>query len=108
MKSEYQIEVDELAISLTKPAMKLGVPFFPFYLNMMTCFFGWMMYQAITGSTNIMSTVMFIVIWLVIHIMMFIITSQDGFGLTIFWVNTTHFKQHRNHTFWGNTDSYKP
>lgn len=106
MNNDYQTAVDDLAVSLTKPATKLGVPFAPFYISIMLCFLGWMLYQLITGSTNMVGVMIIFFIWLICYGVMFYLTSRDIFGLDIFWMNFTQFQQHRSHGFWGNTDSY--
>tara|TARA_R110000868_G_scaffold207266_3_gene456240 strand:+ start:584 stop:907 length:324 start_codon:yes stop_codon:yes gene_type:complete len=105
---DQMIETDEMAISLTKPAMKLGVPFVPFYTNLMACFMGWMVYQSMTGVTDIINALIFLFIWFVVYATMYLITSKDTFGLTIFWVNLTKFTKQPNLQFWGNTESYLP
>lgn len=108
MDSGYQIEMDDLAIGLTKPATKLGVPFIPFFMSIMVCFFGWMFYQALTGGSDIKSTLVCIVAWLAIYAAMLLITSKDIFGLVIHWVNFQYFRPHSTRKTWGNTDAYQP
>ncbi len=108
MTQNYQLEMNELAIGLTKPSTKLGVPFAPFYLSIMICFFGWMFYQATTGDTNLSGVITFIFVWLISFGGMLYITSKDIFGMNIFWMNFTKFPRHRTYEFWGNTDSYLP
>lgn len=109
MASEkYLMEKDELAISLTKPATKLGVPILPFYLSMMTCFFGWMFYQAITGSSNFVSVFSFLMLWLLVYACMLLVTTKDIHGLMVHWVNFQHFRPQPNKASWGNTETYQP
>lgn len=107
MNVGYQIEVDSLAIGLTKPAIKLGVPFTPFFLSIMTFFCGWMVYHALTASTGVTSVLIFFIAWFAVYSWMVLITRKDVFGLNIFWVNIRHFRQHQTFEFWGNTDSYR-
>jgi type IV secretory pathway VirB3-like protein len=108
MKLRYELEQDPLAVGLTKPAMKLGVPFAPFYLSILGCLFGWMFYQALSGNTGILSTVGFLVLWGVVYLAMLWATFNDPFGLSISWANFLHFRKHATHSFWSNTDSYAP
>lgn len=108
MENIYQLEMDELPIGLTKPATKMGVPFIPFFLNIMGCFFGWMIYQGISGGTHIMSVLVFVLIWGVIYGFMFLITSKDIVGLMICWINFQYFQRLPSRSQWANTDSYQP
>jgi len=108
MEQNYEIDMDDLAIGLTKPATKLGVPFIPFFLSIMTCFFGWMLYQSVTGGSDIKSTILCLIIWVISYAVMLLITNKDIFGLTICWVNLQHFRPLSTRKKWGNTDAYQP
>lgn len=108
MEKNYVIEIDELAVGLTKPATKLGVPLVPFFLSMMACFMAWMFYQSATGNTSMVSAIVFLMIWIVCYITMLFITTKDIFGLVIYWINFQYFRQLPNRSSWGNTDSYQP
>lgn len=108
MNTEYEIELDDLAIGLTRPATKLGVPFIPFFMSIMACFFSWMFYQAVTGGSDFKITLGCIVLWVISYVGMLLITSKDLFGLRIYWVNFTNFRPLSTRRKWGNTDSYQP
>lgn len=108
MEKNYVIEIDELAVGLTKPATKLGIPLVPFFLSIMICFIGWMFYQSATGNTSILSAFVFLIIWIASYLGMLFITSKDLFGLVIYWVNFQYFRQLPSRSSWGNTDSYQP
>lgn len=108
MELEYQLESDNLSLGLTRPATKLGVPFIPFFISIIACFFGWMSYQGTTNQHDLKGLFLFMFIWLVCYSVMCLITSKDIFGLTIFWINFQHFRRHKSFKFWGNTDSYQP
>ncbi len=107
MEKNYLIEIDELAVGLTKPATKFGVPIIPFFLSIMACFMGWMFYQAYTGNTSIMSAFAFLMIWVACYCGMLLISTKDDFGLIIYWVNFQYFRQLPSRSSWGNTDSYR-
>jgi hypothetical protein len=108
MEQDYQIEMDDLAIGLTKPATKLGVPFIPFFMSIMGCFFGWMLYQSITGGSGMKSTLLCLMIWLISYAAMLLVTSRDIFGLAIYWINLQYFRPLSTRWKWGNTDAYQP
>lgn len=106
-QSEYQIEMDPLAVGLTQPATKLGVPFIPFFMSVIAVFFGWLFYQSITGNAGITSMVAFSAIWMAAYLYMYQVTSRDVFGLNIAWVNLTSFTNNQTHEVWGHMDTYK-
>jgi type IV secretory pathway VirB3-like protein len=108
MQNNYELESDHLAISLTRPPTKLGVPLVPFFMSILGCVFGWMVYQALSGSTGIASMVVFIALWLALYAAMVYATFNDPFGLNIAWINFQFFRKHTTHAFWGHTDSYAP
>jgi len=108
MTQPKKLKADVLAISLTKPATKLGVPFIPFFSSIMAIFFAWMLYQRMSGSSGLGSILAFIAGWSVIYSLMFMLTSRDIFGLNIFWVNFLHFSRPVSFRRWNNTDSYQP
>lgn len=108
MENIYELEVTDLAVGLTKPPTKFGVPLVPFYLSIIVCFFAWMFYQTLSGSTNIFSLFAFIFLWALIYTVMAYVTFKDPFGLSIAWLNLTAFRKHSTHAFWGNTDTYAP
>jgi type IV secretory pathway VirB3-like protein len=108
MMSDYKIRTHPLAVALTKPSTKLGVPFAPFYFSIMLTFFSWMLYQGITGNMRFISVFIFLGMWFCSYAVMFLITSRDIFGLGIFWINLRYFRRHPSHALWNNTDSYSP
>jgi len=108
MIDSYELEMDDLAVNLTKPAVKFGVPFMPFFLSVCLCFFGWMLYQSITGCSDLTGILIFLSLWCLSYIFMFLITSKDNFGLKIFWINLLYFKKSPTFAFWNNTDSFQP
>jgi type IV secretory pathway VirB3-like protein len=106
MTSTYELEIDLVAVALTKPATQFGVPQLAFYSNLLICLLGWMVYQAVSGGTGIFSTVMAISLGFFFHAAMYFMTFHDPFGLTIAWLNATHFRKHPTRSIWGNTDSF--
>lgn len=106
--NECPLETDLLAVGLTKPSTKLGIPFSAFYLSMMFVFFSWLIYQSFTGNSGMITAFFFLCGWLGIYAVMFIITNKDVFGLNIIWVKIKYFRSHVNHSFWNHTDSYTP
>jgi len=108
MTSLDELEIDHLAIGLTKPAMRMGVPMIPFFMSILLCFFGWMFYQAASGSTSLLTMIVFALLWCVVYFAMLYLTFHDPFGLKIVWINLLYFRKHQTHVFWGHTDSYKP
>ena len=104
--SMYALEMDAVALGLTKPPTKLGVPFSPFFLNIFCCLIGWMVYQSLTGQTGAGVIAAFVGLWTVVHLFMVIVSLKDIFGLPIFMINAIYFRQHATHAKWGNTDSY--
>jgi type IV secretory pathway VirB3-like protein len=107
MELGHQLETDIVALGLTKPATHLGVPLVAFYLNGMVCFLGWMFFQAIS-DLGFIGILLFIVLFIAIHLVMAWLTFQDPFGLKIAGLNFTTFGKHLNHRFWNNTDSFSP
>ena len=108
MQNRYELESDPIATGLTRPPTKFGVPLVPFYMSILGCLFGWMLYQALSGTANVGSILVFIILWALIYSAMAFMTFNDPFGLTIAWLNFMHFRKHPTHAFWGNTDSYAP
>ncbi|MBV9575246.1 MAG: VirB3 family type IV secretion system protein [Gammaproteobacteria bacterium] len=108
MENDYVLEETLLAVGLTKPPTKLGVPLVSFYLSIIVCFFTWMAYQTFSGSTSMLSLIVFIICWVVVYSVMAYMTFRDPFGLSIAWVNFVSFRKHTTHAFWGNTDSFAP
>jgi len=107
MENGYQLEMDNLAVGLTKPATYLGVPLLAFYFNGLTCFLCWMLVQAFS-DLGFMSILLFVILFMIVHLMMAWLTFQDPFGLQIAWLNFTIFRKHMSHPFWNNTDSFSP
>lgn len=108
MSERYELEADHLARGLTKPPTKFGIPMLAFYLNIMGCLFGWMLFQAITGATGLLSILAFVFLGAAIFVFMSVITFLDPFGLKLAWINLTEFRRNKTYSFWGNTDSYQP
>lgn len=106
MADEYQREIDLLAVGLTKPSTKLGVPFAPFFMSILIAMFGWMLFQSLTHITGIGVVLCFVSLWVVMYLAMFFLTSRDVFGLKITWINLIYFRPHATRAIWGNTDSY--
>lgn len=104
----YQLEMDELAVGLTKPATIRGVPLYAFYLSVFGCLLGWMYFQAFTGSIGLSGLLIFFAIWLVIYACLFFMTYRDTYGLSIAWLNMTKFRKHQTYSVWGNMDSFTP
>lgn len=106
--SDYELEIDHIAVGLTKPPMKLGVPFMPFFSNILVCLMSWMFYQSLSGNAGLGSIVFFCGICVVTHLLMANISKKDAYGLLIFITNQIYFRQHATHKIWGNTDSFSP
>lgn len=106
MVEQYQLEIDQLAVGLTKPATIRGVPLVGFYLSIFLCLIGCMYYQAFAGAVNLKAFALFLVLWLVIYAFMFYHTYHDPYGLSVAWLNLTKFRKHQSHSFWNNMDSY--
>jgi type IV secretory pathway VirB3-like protein len=107
MDENYQLETDDLAVSLTKPPRQFGVPLVAYYLNCMLCFLGGMLMASVMQN-GLSAVVLFGTFFLLSHITMALLTFRDPFGLHIFWLNLTEFRKHANFTLWRNTDSYSP
>jgi type IV secretory pathway VirB3-like protein len=107
MQNNYEIEIDSLAVGLTKPAMQFGVPMAAFYGNVMIYFLGWALSQNFV-SDKIAITALFILLFVMTYIVMVWITFKDAHGLGIAWLNLKSFRKHINYKLWGNTDSYSP
>lgn len=105
---ESDIEMDHLALGLTKPPTKLGIPMTALYLSILLCLMGWMVYQVVTADTGITSILIFVAVWLVSYASLFYLTFNDPFGLNIFWLNCSVFRRHVSHSFWSNTDTFAP
>ncbi|MCD6040279.1 MAG: Type secretory pathway, VirB3-like protein [Gammaproteobacteria bacterium] len=103
----YQLESDRLSRALTKPLTQFGVPLMAFYLNGVLYFLAWTMLQ-IFFQQPLMLTIVLGALFCVTHLAMAWMTFRDPFGLSIFWMNITHFKQHTTFSWWNNTDSYAP
>lgn len=108
MREPYQLELDPLAISLTKPATRLGVPFLMFFSSIMVCMFGWIAMQAVSGINGFICAIVFLVIWVAMYAFMLLKSQKDIFGLHITYINVLHFLPHKTRSRWGNTDSYSP
>lgn len=108
MNESNEIEVDQLAIGLTKPVTKLGIPMTALYLSILLCLMGWMVYQVVAADTGLASIVIFFALWLLGYASLFYATFNDPFGLMISWLNFSHFRKHRSHSFWSNTDTFAP
>lgn len=106
MNIEYQLEIDTLATSLTKPAVKLGVPFIPFFASIVFCMMGWMAFQMLTKSDGLTGIIISTLAWFFLYAFMYFLSKKDIFGLNIFTVNFLHFHKPRSFSFWGNTESY--
>lgn len=108
MENNASLVADELAVALTKPATKMGVPFSAFYLSILVVFFSWMLYQLVSGAAHLMGIVFFLGLWLVMYVCLYAITSKDIFGLALLWINLRHFRKPTHHAVWGNRDVYVP
>lgn len=106
MQEKYELEINSLSVSLTKPPMQFGIPMVAFYGSILASFFGWMLLQTISGSTGITIGIWFLLLWLIMYASMFLISINDSFGLSLAWLNFFNFRQHQTFRVWGNTDSY--
>lgn len=95
---EYSIEVDSLALALTRPPVFMGIPLRLFFanvaINMMICLD--------------LHTLMGIPLFGVIHLVLFRLASKD---LQFFQCWLKYFTQTPpvlNSHFWGGTNSYQP
>lgn len=108
MTEKYPLEIDSLAVGLTRPATIRGVPLYAFYLSVFSCLLGCMYFQAFTGSLGLKGLIIFFGIWVFIYTYMFFITYSDPYGLSIIWLNLTNFRKNQTFSFWNNTDSFAP
>lgn len=106
--AQYELETDAIALGLTQPAMKLGVPFSPFFINVLACLLGWMMYQSMTGQAGLGSFTLFAGVGVFSHSVMAYLSQKDVFGLSIFMINLIYFRRHATYAAWGYTDSFLP
>jgi type IV secretory pathway VirB3-like protein len=106
MNNEYALEIDLLAISLTKPATRFGVPFMPFFISMIVCMLGWMFFQATAILEGIWNACLFLTLWIFVYVFMFFKSKNDIFGLNIFLVKSIYFRPNPSRQLWGNMDSY--
>lgn len=107
MEEHYQLATDYLAVSLTKPPRQFGVPLAAYYFNCMICFLGGMLVSSFTQQ-GLIVVILFVALFLCVHVTMVMMTFRDVFGLHIFWMNLTQFKKHSNFVFWGHTDAFSP
>lgn len=107
MNKNEQLEMDLLAVGLTKPATQFGVPLVAFYFNLMACFLGVIFSQSFFSSFFI-AMVLCVGLFVFLHMLMAFVTFKDAFGLQIAWLNITHFRQSIHFKLWNNTDSFCP
>lgn len=107
LQDDYALEIDHLAIGLTKPPVKFGVPLVAFYVNCMLCILGWMLIENIVHG-GFATALAFLVLFLLIHFTMVIVCLRDAFGLRIAGLKFIFFPRNKTCVFWNNTDSYAP
>jgi type IV secretory pathway VirB3-like protein len=106
MNEEYRLEIDPLALNLTKPAMMLGIPLMLFYVSIMVCFLMGSIFAAISGGLSIAIVIIICAIWGICYFCMMYLSFNDAFGVSIFWIKLLHFRKSVSFRFWNNTDSY--
>ena len=106
MNEEYQLEIDPLALNLTKPAMMLGIPLMLFYVSIMACFLMVSIFAAISGGLSIAVVIIVCAIWGTFYLSVMFLCLNDAFGAFIFWIKLLHFRKSISFQFWNNTDSY--
>jgi type IV secretory pathway VirB3-like protein len=93
----YQLEVDALALALTRPPLFMGVPMRWFFANL-----------AINTLICIdLQTLLGIPLWGLFHLMLFRLTLKD---CQFFRLGLKYFTQTPpvlNNAFWGGTNSYQ-
>lgn len=108
MTEKYELEIDALPVSLTKPPMVLGVPLVPFYGSVCLFFIVGMMMLAVLQANALVIIASLICLWLIFYFVMLYLCMNDPFGFAIAVKNFFYFRQHSTFKRWGNTDSYSP
>lgn len=94
----YEIEVDPLAVGLTRPAMLMGVP-------------------AKLGFFNLMFSLMFCVdthtfygvpVFIALHIILLQLATRDANFFKVYWTSLTQTPPVLHSAYWGNMNSYAP
>lgn len=94
----YNIELDDLAVGLTRPAMVFGVTLTVAFLNLVLCSLAYVYTQ----------TLYVIPIFAILHLVAIRISMKEPRFLEIYmrWINRT--PPLLNYRFWGNCNSYLP
>lgn len=98
MTKDYQLEVDPLALALTRPPLFMGIPIRLFFVNL-----------AINTMICVdLQTLMGVPLFGLFHLILFRLATQD---LRFFRLYLKYFTQTPpvlNSGFWGGTNSYQP
>ncbi|BBB14773.1 plasmid conjugal transfer protein TrbD/VirB3 [Candidatus Rickettsiella viridis] len=97
MSKDYQLEVDPLALALTRPPLFMGVPMRLFFanlaINMMLCID--------------LHTLIGIPLFGLVHLILFRLTMKDLQFFRVWLKYLTQTPPVLNHSFWGGTNSYQ-
>ncbi len=94
----YQLEVDALALALTRPPLFMGIPMRLFFANL-----------AINTLLCIdLRTLIGIPLFGLVHLILFHLTLKDGQFFRVWLKYFTQTPPVLNNRFWGGTNSYQP
>lgn len=96
--TDYKIEIDPLAVALTRPPMFMGINLRLFFVNLVFCFLICIDLHTVYG----------IPLFVVIHLVMVKFSIKDP---NFFWLYLKSFSKTPpvlNSWFWGKTNSYEP
>lgn len=96
--TKYQIEIDNLALGLTKPPMFMGVNLRMFFASLVFCALLFIDFHTFLG----------IPLFFLIHICMYRISIKEPNFFSIYMKTFLMCPPVRNRSFWGKTNSYSP
>lgn len=96
--SEYQIEIDDLAVGLTRPPMFFGVKLQTAILNLMCCILSYVFFQ----------TIWVVPIFGLLHLIAMRISIKEPRFIDLYISYLSYTPPLKNVIFWGKCNSYFP
>lgn len=96
MNTNNALEIDPLAVGLTRPAFFLGAPLHAVIINGMSCTLGYVYTQ----------TVWFFLLFSLFHLVICMLTRQEPYFLLLLWRSLSHTPPVPHFHVWGKINSY--